>query len=1075
MNNQTTDIYVSNVPRNTKEDELKQLFCQYGEIKDVLCRRKEDAFGYAIIKFLFKKDADRLLKTVGEVIWKNHILPIKLAKRSEHSVQNGNSGLENKLNNFSNGRNPYIPEPKYSNTDYGHFYPPPYQERFPYSQPMMLEVLCTNVENSITFYGCSVNRSDEFAMIMKTLNELKFPHNRPERKPSLRRIYGALFSQDKLWYRCTVIHSALPNKPGMCLVQYIDYGNKEEVIYRNIVEIPECLQKIPPLVTKFTFSNLICDNPSSKKSCLHKIINRRLTVCAYLSNSNTDYSVVKCFCDGKDIITETINKGFAQLQKSASRYDLPNHDFNSNVRAHVWENENKLSSTWNDNGYCRPLNIPKSHEAPVVNGSLSNDKKLQKPKNNDKNQSKIKEEQKNEQLVCNGTDEKVQKEDFFPKMIIKRGSELNGILKKNSSEKIPKEPNLNQPTTYTLDSVLPNLKLINNIRSLVSQSSDDSILTSAVDLLKNETNTVECSEMSNKCPDDTYKEYTEAVKKIQNSQDKDMLPLLKSERDSCRAILLKKLEEYLKSFDRTILKRKEKIQKVITDLESNSNAWMNVQLHKKPESVEELIVEYNKVKEERWTLVSKTRADSNQAHKQFMDILTSLQKEFYLNTLEDKASDSSINVCSIDKTTSFSNQLNKSIAELGKALDEEIRTLTVNKVDANFSIIQCLLDFLDIHKDKIDKMCDLYESHSAMYNELKQLPDIETVLKEVRNTCEEINVLIKELAFRQDNTGDSSQIATVRKQLHQVLLKEDSLKEILANVSCFHFPELLIEVPELNLNNLLKNKLLKSWKPYYFKNFGTGPRGESSYVSCLLDEPVTIKEYSFENNEDLNCFLLNAALWNEIKSNSLLKSKALFLKDEKTVCAILPALSNTLLGITPFKSTTDGEKSCRLLRQVLIGLKDIHQEGLVHNAVHPLTVVIEDEKALLDFCFDSHYLDGKYNLQGINFQPPDNKEKCRDETSDMYAFGCLVLWVLFPNLLLTTTTDGVPDITAFRSIIEGLILPKDYALLCALLAPNPAERPSAFTLLARSFLSKYEAYCRARTEAQIKAQKTSPK
>ncbi|GIY67212.1 hypothetical protein CEXT_349621 [Caerostris extrusa] len=964
MNNQTTDIYVSNVPRNTKEDELKQLFSQYGEIKDVLCRRKEDAFGYAIIKFLFKKDADRLLKTVGEVIWKNHILPIKLAKRSEHSVQNGNSGLENKLNNFSNGRNPYIPEPKYSNTDYGHFYPPPYQERLPYSQPMMLEVL-------------------------------------PERKPSLRRIYGALFSEDKLWYRCTVIHSALPNKPGMCLVQYIDYGNKEEVIYRNIVEIPECLQKIPPLVTKFTFSNLICDNPSSKKSCLHKIINRRLTVCAYLSNSNTDYSVVKCFCDGKDIIMETINKGFAQLQ------------------THVWENENKLSSTWNDNGYCRPLNIPKSHEAPVVNGSLSNDKKLQKPKNNDKNQSKIKEEQKNEQHVCNGTDEKLQKEDFLPKMIIKRGSELNGILKKNSSEKIPKEPNLNQPTTYTLDSVLPNLKLINNIRSLVSQSSDDSILTSAVDLLKNETNTVECSEMSNKCTDDTYKEYKEAVKKIQNSQDKkDILPLLKSERDSCRAILLKKLEEYLNSFDRTILERKEKIQKVITDLESNSNAWMNVHLHKKPESVEELIVEYNK--EERWTLVSKTRADSNQVHKQFMNILASLQN--------------------IDKTTSFSNQLNKSIVELGKALDEEIRTLTLNKEDANFSIIQCLLDFLDIHKDKIDKMCDLYESHSAVYNELKQLPDIKIVLKE-------------------DNTASSSQIATVRKQLHQALLKEDSLKEILANVSCFHFPELLIEVPELNLNNLLKNKLLKSWKPYYFKNFGTGPRGESSYVSCLLDEPVTIKEYSFENNEDLNCFLLNAALWNEIKSNSLLKSKALFLKDEKTVCAILPALSNTLLGITPFKSTPDGEKSCRLLRQILIGLKDIHQEGLVHNAVHPLTVVIEDEKALLDFCFDSHYLDGKYNLEGINFQPPDNKEKCRDETSDMYAFGCLVLWnSCFPNLLFTTTTDGVPNVTAFREYYRRIVLPKDYALLCALLSPNPAERPSAFTLLARSFLSKYELF-----------------
>ncbi|GIY13099.1 hypothetical protein CEXT_713561, partial [Caerostris extrusa] len=77
--------------------------------------------------------------------------------------------------------------------------------------------------------------------------------------------------------------------------------------------------------------------------------------------------------------------------------------------------------------------------------------------------------------------------------------------------------------------------------------------------------------------------------------------------------------------------------------------------------------------------------------------------------------------------------------------------------------------------------------------------------------------------------------------------------------------------------------------------------------------------------------------------------------------------------------------------------------------------------------------------------------------------------------LLFTTTDGVPNVTAFKSIIEGWILPKDYALLCALLSPNPAERPSAFTLLARSFLSKYEAICRAKREEQMKAQNTSPK
>ncbi|PRD30749.1 UNVERIFIED_CONTAM: Stk31 [Trichonephila clavipes] len=871
-------------------------------------------------------------------------------------------------------------------------------------------------------------------------------------------IYAALFSEDNTWYRCSVIQNTLPNKLGMCSVHYIDYGNYEEISYRYIVEIPEPLQKIPPIACKFIFTNLICDNKSSKKSCLHQLVNKRMTLCAYLAHPSMEYHVVKCSCVGKDIISDTINKGFAKPQSdyieeiaaevkkivekilqdikvsihveslSKSAYYKPNssnHEFDSKYKAYACGTDIKPLSAY----YPESIQSFNSKlvESATAYASVNNMKSR-------KMQPKIKDVTQKSEELCNGTVEETKKEsDFHPKMIIKRGSELGDLVKGNVSVDLPKEKDSIQHSAYMLDAVIPNLKLINKIRGLVLQSSDDSIINNAVDVLKYEMNTIELTETAIKYVDDSIKDYTEAIEEIKKCQDMSLLPSLKSKRDSCRLALCHKLKDYLGSCDSKIFERKDKIQKLITDLASNSNAWTNVQLHKKPGSIDELVTEYNKVKDERWNLVSKARAKTNQAHKEFTSLLAVLQKEFHLNTLEES-----------------------------EALDSLESNFSKKDKD-DFLVTQCLLEFLDHNKEKVDVLCDLYENRYAKYNELSKLPIIDNTLKELTKASEDIHKLTNQIT--QINTGDGLQHedASFRRQLHQALLKEDSLKGVLAKVYADHFPELYIENKELDLNFCLQSKLLqKKWKPEYFLNFGTGPRGESSYVSCLLDEPVTIKEYSFQNSDECRAFINTAVLWNQMKSDMLVKVKALFVKDEKTICVVLPSLTNTLFENAPVPSPYEGERVCRFLRQVLIALKDVHIEGLVHRFIHPLTIVIENEKALLDFCFDAHYLDGKLNLKGIYFQPPENKAV--HESADMYAFGCLVLWALFPNLSFTTTADGVPNIAAFRSIIEELILPKDYALLCALLDANPERRPSSCTLISKNFLSKYETFCRSHSK-----------
>ncbi|XP_055933460.1 serine/threonine-protein kinase 31-like isoform X2 [Argiope bruennichi] len=1010
-------------------------------------------------------------------------MPVKTARRSEHSTQNGSSNFENKPNVYSDmNKNQICSGSNFSNTDYGHFQypaPSPVNEqviRPQISQSVKLDVLCSSVEDPVTFYGYPVNRSEDLMMITSSLNSLNFSHKPLEKKPSLKKVYAALFSEDNSWYRCSVVKISLPNKPGMCCVRYIDFGNREEISYQNIIEIPESLQKVPPMASKFILSHLVCDTKATnKRSCLHQLVNKRMTLSARLSH-NMEYHVFWCSCNGKDVISDIISKGFAK----PVRLESCNQELNTKSRAYACGSENRASSNYNS--CASSLYIPKALEPPV-NGAANNNKKTQK------NQCKSKEgSPRSEEVYCNGIAEEVRKDnEFHPKMIIKRGSELGDIVRKSSLEASPKEKNSSQPSAYMLDSVHPNLKFINNIRSLVSQSSDDSIISSAVELLKNEITTIVHSEVSIKSVISASQKYWESVENLKRfvnekrreictnmglpSSFEERLTCLKSARDSFRVDLFNKLEDYLGSCDSTIFQRKEKIQKIITDLESNSNAWMNVQLPKKPETIDELIVEYNKVKEERWNLVSKTRAKTDQAHQQFDDILSTIKKEFHLNTLEEnEVSNFNSNVYNIGKTTSFDDQLKKALTIFGNALEEEIQTLTVNKDSGNYSVIQCLLDILDVHKEKIDSLCDHYENYYAVYNDLNKLPDIKNTLDELKGTSKEVHTLTEELCHKEDSYGNDAQqeMLALRQQIHRPLLKEDLLIGVLAKAAESHFPELFIEVPELNLQNYLENKLLlKNWRPDYFLNFGAGQRGEFSYESYINDEPITIKEYSFENVEECNAFIRKAVQWNEVRSDHIVKIKALFFKNENTICAILPPITSTLLKNVPPTSPCDGEKACRILRQVLIGLKDIHSAGFVHHAVHPTTIVIENEKALIDFCFDSKYVDERVNFKGINFLPPEIK--AAHESADMYGFGCLVLWVLFPNLSFTLTEDGVPNITAFKSIIQELILPKDYSFLSSLIDANPERRPSSCTLLSKGFLSKYEAYCRSRCDAQKSA------
>ncbi|GFY63243.1 RRM domain-containing protein [Trichonephila inaurata madagascariensis] len=79
-----------------KKEDLKQVFSKYGEIKQVLCRWQGSYFDYGIVKFFYKHDADRVLRQTNHVTLIGYTMSVKTARKSDHSHQNGQLGIENK-------------------------------------------------------------------------------------------------------------------------------------------------------------------------------------------------------------------------------------------------------------------------------------------------------------------------------------------------------------------------------------------------------------------------------------------------------------------------------------------------------------------------------------------------------------------------------------------------------------------------------------------------------------------------------------------------------------------------------------------------------------------------------------------------------------------------------------------------------------------------------------------------------------------------------------------------------------------------------------------------------------------
>lgn len=297
------------------------------------------------------------------------------------------------------------------------------------------------------------------------------------------------------------------------------------------------------------------------------------------------------------------------------------------------------------------------------------------------------------------------------------------------------------------------------------------------------------------------------------------------------------------------------------------------------------------------------------------------------------------------------------------------------------------------------------------------------------------------------------EVEALRASLHAVLIKEEGLLSQLSDLQSHHFPELAVMYPslELPLHQRYDGLLKPHWELALFHTVRCG----GLLKTTLLQKDHWLIEYALDGPDCLEALMTKICKYSPYRHPRLLPIRAVFVsKDQRHAYLMVPGRGLPLVG---------GKRAVlacwQLLLQVLQALHYLHtaaagdKPALVHGRVHPASVLVSDDgrSAWLSlFDFNAYSLVKGYMLppaDQVDFVAPELRNYSSPPTtsSDMFAFGCLMLWLLFPGTVFTQGTlvslgSATPDVQYCDR--------KELQLIRRLVEKEPHRRLTAAELLA---------------------------
>ncbi|XP_069585965.1 serine/threonine-protein kinase 31 [Ranitomeya imitator] len=905
------------------------------------------------------------------------------------------------------------------------------------------EVYVSHIEDAVTFWGQSMSRINDISKISDSLAKWCPTMSAVFGSPDLDKVYGGMFSADKCWYRCKVLHVVSDEQ---CSVTYIDYGNSEVLATSSIVELPEELQ-VPPIAQKYRFWGLQLQNTSDIEQGL-KFLTQLVCDKQISVQQKAIYKdgtvVVQVSHDDLDVGEEVSKKGFAVRCKlsgspngALETKDAPLH--------FPWQSRNMERPRMRE-PKALPMfprcvsDAPKEHfgvnnfEAPSnSNGVRSDNKwleeneKLKDENKQLKNENLHLKEKQNQQL-----DECGQlKEDKEVLSLKLRALELHiqniDLESKKEKEYFIQSINdlelrLNSAAGNKLKALAAKIEILKGVRR------ENVNMTAADDLLK-AVKAVSQEQLSAPSSlnalEETWKEYSLAQKMIQECSDVVELDLIIDKRNKIKEQLNSSVEAFAIEVDELPLEsRLANLQALLNSLEVVYGASCDC------EDSDAGFQEFYNWKQAKLDKFSTLRSDTDSSLGLLATWLANIEKFFDLK--------SHFSCGSCDIVLDIDNILEKVDCHVSKELEislvepgEEDRKIITNAYNRVVKLISEETRLISALKEKYVSSLAFKKNMSEWINKNPNVDDLITVKKSIKGLKAQLRWKLLESSSMEESddynaTAHSEvkhEIETIRNKIFYEIQQEQNEYALLSDLVQNWFPELPLMYFDVGITSYMNSGGLLSGSMER-ELFDAEPLKEYSSKRPLVctqvqNQKVLLKGYSVGVDTEAQVITrasqYHKAWLQQKKQSGIMQLLYLFFcKFDPVVYLMVPFYPGESLGHIQANNKLSSYETVRVMKGVAHGLHTLHASNIIIGSLHDNNVfAVNRERGIVgDFDFTRN-AEQRSSASSICFplltapevklgQPPS-------ASSDVYSYGILLLWLCTGKKNVTHKSDGTPD------------------------------------------------------------------
>ncbi|XP_078395026.1 serine/threonine-protein kinase 31 isoform X2 [Cetorhinus maximus] len=840
------------------------------------------------------------------------------------------------------------------------------------------DVMGSHIEDPVTFWGQTIELIEDLLKLSTALTEICPFAAKVFGDPAPEKIYGGLYSEDQCWYRCKLKKMMTNEK---CLMTYVDYGNSETLKKSCIVELPEDLQ-YPGLASRFRLWGL--QIPTNQdvtpfdqgRRFLASLINDKIIRVSHRDTAQDGAFLVNAQSDALDVGQEVIEKGFAEKCKAAS---ILNYEG-------IKSNSAPLISGWNAEGF-QGLNCGSQRVKSMLdstNDQLGNGLKGRVDAVEHKNRH-LKMDQENSLLRALERKTTIQ---------CRSGQKLNMIkmqhdqrLLEDQNEKLRAKNNNYLQNCHLLEGQLKQQQLeLKKMEEELKQHQEAEF--KLADELKH------AVEMKLKCLTSKVEKLRQVRSEFnENHFGDDLSEAVKVITEGCLCAVHS-----------------------MKDLESAWNEYNSAQETLQTcKSVDDVRSLMDKRNEMRSTLYA--------AAEEFISEVDKLPIEDRVNVLKFFDLNSSASLSSIEVIGGADVLLNQAEHDVCK----ELEISTAQRDEADMKIIRSAFiklmkkineeqDFLLVVQNKYAASIQFKEQVGQWLNTYPSVGDLLSIKRSVKNLKAQLRWKLVEKNNLEDlgsydevkMQGMKEEIRRLRDNIYEEICCEQREYERLDNVVRNWFPELPVLHPEAAIKTYMQSAGLFT----------------DSLERDLFD-PEPMRELS--SKRPLVC--------------SEIKSQRILLKSEPVTYVMVPFYPGWCLKTLQATNPLISVEVTKVMKGVAVGLQTLHNSNIVHGALHAHNVfAVNREHGIVgDFDFtktaDQRNIASWMVADKLDLVAPEVRNgQSAVPATDVFAYGCLLLWLKFPKNDFTINPDGTPDVS------ELSMDPKLLSLVSRLICFKPNDR-----------------------------------